>query len=235
MRFDHLMHWVPDLDRAIAEYAALGFSIERGGQHPGGGTHNAIWRCPPAYLELIGVRDETEAIAAMGTYWPALNALLASGGGAGRFGVHVESVEADIVRLRNEGISVTDARPGSAKLDNGISVTWVSAGVVDGPPWAPFFIKYGTSMPERTDHVRATKIPRWVVDRLVVETRDPQVSAEWLARVLGTTRQPGTATVVLEGANVEFRQGESGRVTNVLLRGNNPPSGAIAGLRVDHG
>ena len=50
MRFDHLMHWVPNLDQAIKAYGDLGFPVQRGGQHPGLGTHNAVWRSPPAYL-----------------------------------------------------------------------------------------------------------------------------------------------------------------------------------------
>ena len=65
MRFAHLMHWVPDLDQAIKAYGDLGFPVQRGGQHPGLGTHNAVWRSPPAYLELIGVRDRSEAAVAM--------------------------------------------------------------------------------------------------------------------------------------------------------------------------
>ena len=41
MQFDHLMHWVPSLDAAVADYQALGFTVQPGGQHPGSGTHNA--------------------------------------------------------------------------------------------------------------------------------------------------------------------------------------------------
>ena len=107
MRFDHLMHWVPDLDQAIKAYGDLGFPVQRGGQHPGLGTHNAVWRSPPAYLELIGVRDRSEAAAAMGAHWPRLEALLASGGGAGRFAVHVENVQAVVDMLQSEGIDVS--------------------------------------------------------------------------------------------------------------------------------
>ena len=188
MRFDHLMHWVPDLDQAIKAYRDLGFPVQRGGQHPGLGTHNAVWRSPPAYLELLGVRDRSEAAAAIGAHWPRLEALLASGGGAGRFAVHVENVQAVVDMLRSEGIDVSDPRPGSAKID-----------------------------------------------RLVVETPDPASSARWLSSVLGTALEARTTNVPLEGANVEFRVGDSDRVTRVLIGGSNPPSGEVAGLSVDAG
>jgi hypothetical protein len=41
MQFDHLMHWVPDLDAAMQAYQGLGFTIQPGGEHPGVGTRNA--------------------------------------------------------------------------------------------------------------------------------------------------------------------------------------------------
>ena len=75
----------------------------------------------------------------------------------------------------------------------------------------------------------------WQIDRLVVETPDPVSSARWLSRVLGTTLEAGTTNVPLEGANVEFRVGDSDRVTRVLIGGSNPPSGEVAGLSVDAG
>ena len=237
MRFDHLMHWVPDLDQAIKAYGDLGFPVQRGGQHPGLGTQNAVWRSPPAYLELIGVRDRSEASAAMGAHWPRLEALLASGGGAGRFAVHVENVQAVVDMLRSEGIDVSDPRPGSAKREDGTTANWIAAAVQGGPPWAPFFINYGMSPAERTNFLSASeRAPQpWQIDRLVVETPDPVSSARWLSRALGTTLEAGATNVPLEGANVEFRVGDSDRVTRVLIGGSNPPSGEVAGLSVDAG
>jgi hypothetical protein len=44
VQFDHLVHWVPDLDAAVRDYQALGFTVKPGGQHPQLGTHNAAWR-----------------------------------------------------------------------------------------------------------------------------------------------------------------------------------------------
>jgi hypothetical protein len=58
MQFDHLMHWVPDLDAATRAYQGLGFTIQPGGEHPGVGTRNAAWRIDARYVELITVHDE---------------------------------------------------------------------------------------------------------------------------------------------------------------------------------
>jgi catechol 2,3-dioxygenase-like lactoylglutathione lyase family enzyme len=60
LRLDHLVILVPDLDTAVADYRALGFTVQPGGTHAGGATHNAlVLFADGAYLELIAfLRDE---------------------------------------------------------------------------------------------------------------------------------------------------------------------------------
>lgn len=51
---DHVVILVADLERAIADYTALGFTVQRGGTHAAGSTHNAlIGFADGSYLELI--------------------------------------------------------------------------------------------------------------------------------------------------------------------------------------
>ena len=51
---DHLVILVPDLDAAITDYRALGFSVHPGGTHADGATHNAlVVFADGSYLELI--------------------------------------------------------------------------------------------------------------------------------------------------------------------------------------
>ena len=74
--FDHLLHWVPDLDEAIARFTAHGFVISPGGRHPGG-TRNASWasRHTGAYVELLTVEA-----------WRERRACARAGGGGPRRG-----------------------------------------------------------------------------------------------------------------------------------------------------
>ena len=54
LTLDHLVILVPDLDTAIADYRQLGFTVQPGGTHADGGTHNAlVVFADGAYLELI--------------------------------------------------------------------------------------------------------------------------------------------------------------------------------------
>ena len=54
LTLDHLVILVQDLEAAIADYGALGFTVQRGGTHADGVTHNAlVGFADGSYLELI--------------------------------------------------------------------------------------------------------------------------------------------------------------------------------------
>ena len=54
LQLDHLVILVRDLESAIADYTALGFTVQRGGTHADGATHNAlVGFADGSYLELI--------------------------------------------------------------------------------------------------------------------------------------------------------------------------------------
>ena len=53
-RLDHIVLAVGDLERAVADYRGLGFTVQPGGRHPGRTSHNALVVFEDgAYLELI--------------------------------------------------------------------------------------------------------------------------------------------------------------------------------------
>ena len=108
MQFDHLLHWVPDLEAAMRAYQGLGFTIQPGGEHPGVGTRNAAWRIDDRYIELITLHDQGVARAGFGPAWPAIEATLRAGGGGLAFAVLVSDVAATVAALRARGVSVQD-------------------------------------------------------------------------------------------------------------------------------
>jgi hypothetical protein len=83
----------------VQGYQALGFTVQRAGQHPQFGTDNAGWRLDTRYIELIAVRDEGVALAGLGPDWPQIDATLRAGGGVLGFGVLVADANGSGGRL----------------------------------------------------------------------------------------------------------------------------------------
>jgi Glyoxalase-like domain len=236
VQFDHLTHWVPDLDAAMGDYQALGFTVRRAGQHPGFGLHNAGWRLDTRYIELIAVRDEAVARAGLGPGWPEIDALLRAGGGAEGFAVLVTDIPATVADLRSRGIPVSDPQYGSIQRTNGSIGGWQRASLLDGPRWAPVFINYGRPIGEWAARFRDKGYPKdpWVLHDMTVEVPDPLASAGWLAAVLGLDVSrigQDAARVPLPGCAISFVPGPADRITAVALNGLGAPRGSVAGLR----
>jgi hypothetical protein len=236
VRFDHLVHWVPDLDAAIRDYQALGFTVQPGGQHPQLGTHNAAWRIDTRYIELIAVRDEAAARASLGPHWPEIDATLDAGGGVLGFGVLVADVPATVAGLRSRGTRVGDPQAGSLRRSDGSTKVWCGASLREGPGWAPFFINYGRPIDEWAARFRQQGFPKdpWALHGVTVEVPDPAAGAGWLADVLGLEVLrigPDAARVPLPGFAITFARGPADRITAVTLTGPGAPMGSVAGLR----
>jgi catechol 2,3-dioxygenase-like lactoylglutathione lyase family enzyme len=236
VQFDHLMHWVPDLDAATKDYQSLGFTIEPGGEHPGLGTRNAAWRIDARYVELITVHDEKAARAGFGPAWPAIDATLRTGGGALAFAVLVDDVAAMVAQLRSRGVSVEDEQTGSIQQPDRSTVTWALAFISEGPRWAPFFINYGAPVDEWGTRFVEPGSPMgpWSLDHIVVEVSDPDGSASWLAGALGLSVSHvgrDAVEVALPGCTTAFAGGPANRPTDIVLTGAHAPVGEVAGLR----
>ena len=235
MQFDHLMHWVPDLEAAVRDYQALGLTVQPGGQHPQFGTHNAAWRLDTRYIELIAVRDEAAARAGSGPDWPEIDATLRSGGGAGAFGVLVADVAATVADLRSRGIPVDDPQAGSIRRTDGSTGAWQSAGLQHGPRWAPFFINYGRPIDDWAARFREQGFPKdpWALQGVRVEVPDPAASASWLGDVFGldvVRIAQDVAEVRLPGCTITFARGPADRIIAIVLTGRGAPKGPVAGL-----
>ncbi len=91
---DHVVIAVNDLDRAVADYQALGFTVYPGGVHHGGVSHNAlVVFADGAYFEIIAYREEAPA----NRWWRVLTT---AGEGIVDFAVLPENTERDVAAAR---------------------------------------------------------------------------------------------------------------------------------------
>ena len=181
-RIDHVMICVPDLAKGIDAYARIGFDVRPGGAHTGRGTENAIAFNAEDYLELLGVRDRAEYLAASPD--GGLLEFLGKGGGFRYVAVQSDDLAADVAAMRDRGVEVSDVADGERRTPAGQTLRWKSARLGAGNPLPIFFIQHLTPLTERrASGPHANGVQR--VDRVYVAVTDVAASAAVYSRVLG--------------------------------------------------
>lgn len=116
---DHIVIAVNDLDQAVADYTAAGFTVTPGGQHANGETHNALIAFSDGtYFEIIAWMNPDQAND--NTWLRRLKA----GEGFVDYALRVAELDVEIGRLRSEGLDVPDSTPGGRLRPDGQSVEW---------------------------------------------------------------------------------------------------------------
>lgn len=220
-RIDHVVIAVPDLDRAMARYRKLGFSVFTGGAHPGMGTHNAIALNEEDYLELLAIRDPAEqktAAARPGSWVAGLAEFITAGGGIRYVVVQSDDLAADVAAMRARGVDVTDALDGSRVTPAGSALRWRMAVLGPQNPLPVFFIQHLTPMAERrkqfpeTARQTGAAHPNGVygLERTYIVTSNVERAAAAYAKVLGMPQPAITKGTVIMSNMAVFQIGPTG-------------------------
>src|SRR5215469_5374719 len=131
---DHLVIVVSELEAAIHDYTAAGFTVVRGGRH-NIGTHNALIAfADDSYLELIAFLNPV-------TGHPWYNAL-EKGGGIVDFCMQTDNLEADAEAMRQAGVAMGMPTAMTRDRPDGYRLSWVLT--IPGPPLnglVPFLLR----------------------------------------------------------------------------------------------
>jgi catechol 2,3-dioxygenase-like lactoylglutathione lyase family enzyme len=183
---DHVVIAVHDLDAAIQDYRALGFTVMRGGIHANRATQNALIAFPDAtYLELLAPTGEPPLSGVID-----FSVLLQQGEGLAGYALRSKDIEADVRRLRAEGFAVDEVIPGERRRNDGLAIQWKLA-LLDGG-FSPFLIQDVTPREWRIsqDPAVTTHANRVVgVRGIEIAVRDLMVSRDRYARLLGLSPQ----------------------------------------------
>lgn len=115
---DHVVILVTDLEAAIADYTALGFTVQRGGVHAGGATHNAlVGFADGSYLELIAFLKPDPAHR----WAPAAQRGIE---GFIDFALLPDSVPAVVAAARGRGLDYQGPLPGGRLRTDGQRLEW---------------------------------------------------------------------------------------------------------------
>jgi len=190
-RIDHVTIGVSSLEQGIDAYTRLGFNIYPGGAQPGNGTHNAIAFHDEDYLELVGVRDRDEYLAARavaGRRDRGLVDFVARGGGLRYIVIQSDGLAADVEAMRRRGVDVSDPTPGARRAPTEQELRWQVAEPGPRTPLPLLFIQHLTPLPERRAQVpqaghHANGVLR--MDRAYIVVADVAAAAGSYSEVLG--------------------------------------------------
>ena len=173
---DHVVLVVLDLDTAVADHRARGFTVTPGGEHAGGLTHNALVGFQDgSYLELIAFHD---LAAARGKHsWAPV---AERGGGWADFALLSNDVAEDAAALGE--LAARPPEDGGRTRPDGIAIAWR---VVRLEKPLPFLIEDLTARDLRVPHGAATTHANGTtgIASIVLGATDPARVAERYARL----------------------------------------------------
>ena len=184
---DHVILGIADLEEGIRRFAEMsGVTAERGGQHPGRGTHNALLSLgSPTYLEIIspvaGPAPGMEALSDLKELTPV------------GWAIGTRDLDATKAGLEAAGFKVSAPRPGSRVRPDGQRLEWRTAGVDIPGGLTPFLIEWGAE----TAHPSTTSPKGCTLESMEIDT--PQ--AERLGKLVEELR---LGAVVREAADEEM-------------------------------
>ncbi|NUY04499.1 VOC family protein [Paraburkholderia sp. JPY432] len=118
LSLDHIVIRVQDLEQTIADFTTLGFTVQRGGTHADGATHNAlIGFADGSYVELIAFLRE----APEHRWWDASHGI---GDGFVDFALLPQSVASTIAAARERGLSYDGPFAGGRVRPDGERLEW---------------------------------------------------------------------------------------------------------------
>lgn len=188
---DHIVLGVARLDQGVDSFRSrTGITPEFGGEHPDGGTHNALASLGEGtYLEIIAQRPGAE----LHENWRGLAELHQLS--PLTWAVGVSDIDRALADLRTAGFECTPPADGSRRTPGGSLLKWKTSLILEPKVEpAPFLIEWGQGVP----HPSATAPGGCRMTAFALETRD----VERLSRLVAAL-----------GLDIETKPGPGARMT----------------------
>ena len=192
---DHVVIAAGDLERAIADYRSLGFTVTPGGRHPGRTSHNALIVFEDgAYIELIAWTAPNDA-----ERWNVVHREY--GDGVMDFALIPESVPRAVAEAKARGLALEGPIDGGRIRPDGVELQWQTArqSTFDLPFFCGDVTPRTLRVPEGDVRRHANRAVG--VTTVVVAVQDLQVSAARYRAMLGDA-VPCTLVAGLTGTGV---------------------------------
>ena len=213
LQLDHIVIAVTDLEASIADYAELGFKVQRGGDHPGRTTHNAlVVFADGSYFELIAWK----APAPEERWWQLLQR---HGEGIVDFALWPPSTAETVTAATSRGLVLDGPLDGGRVRPDGERLLWQTA----RPPSPDLPFLCGDITPRRLrvpeDDARVHPNGATGVASLAIAVRDLDATLARYRALLGDTQakpQHVGDAVTLPGARTRLALVALGDSTLVL-------------------
>ncbi len=216
---DHVVILVNELAAAMADYAALGFTVVPGGEHTGGATHNALVAfADGSYLELIAFKRP----APEHRWWE----YVATGEGLITFALLPTAIEEDIAAARQRGLALEGPQPGGRFRPDGQEIKWQNGTAQTHD--LPFLCADVTPRALRVPDGPAWQHPNGVmgIASLTIVVADLNASIQRYQALLGLAPQPDPPLADLEATQTTaFVMG----TTTIILAEAAPGPGLLGG------
>lgn len=229
LTLDHLVIAVADLDAAFADYASLGFTVIRGGEHQNGITHNVLVVLQDgAYLELIAFKKPEP-----GNRWSEV--YHRAGEGFLDHALLPSAIEADVKAAQARGLDIADPQPGGRFRPDGARLDWKTARAPGSD--VPFLCGDVTPRALRVQEGDVRRHDNGVtgVASLTVAVRDVAASRARYAALLGTGADAPIVEAEILGSPARAVTLPLGPATTVTLASPTGADGVLAGALAERG
>ncbi|MBW8728388.1 MAG: VOC family protein [Inquilinus limosus] len=217
LSLDHIVIAVRDLERTVADYQALGFTVVPGGEHTHGASHNAlIVFADGAYIELIAFRRPNPEFR----WWRVLDQ---AGDGLVDFALLPGDIVADVAAAKARGLALEGPTDGGRLRPDGERLEWRTARAATSD--LPFLC--GDITPRRLrvpeGDVRRHANGALGVAGIEIAVETTEVSAWRYAALLGTAVDPGAPIALGHDQSVTLL-GPDRAAAALAARGEGPVS-----------
>lgn len=198
LSLDHVVIAVRDLERTVADYQALGFTVVPGGEHTHGASHNAlIVFADGAYIELIAFRRPNPEFR----WWRVLSE---AGDGPVDFALLPGDIAADVAAARARGLELEGPTDGGRLRPDGERLEWRTARAATSD--LPFFCGDVTPRQLRVPEgdVRRHANGALGVAGIEIAVENTEVSAWRYGALLGIAAVPGAPIDLGNGQSVSL-------------------------------
>lgn len=235
--WDHTIHLVNDLDKAVEAFQGQQLNAHRGGSHTNWGTYNALSYFGLNYIEFLSIehRDVAEKTEDYNVVARDPLALLPDHEIFTRVILRTDNLEEAAERMKANGLKLGPITPGKRLNTEGRWIEWKMVTVYgehEGLKY-PFFIEWKDSDEQRladltkSGAVRPHPIGDITVDRAVFAVTNPAETAAHWQQAFGLqpaewTDAEEAALDAGEGRKFVFRKGDQPGIAEVVFRTENP-------------